>query len=434
MGSSRRVGNTSMAPQVHYSAGSIRGVQDLHPTAGNTTAHTTNEHPSSNPHTQVNMGSGLASLPNKSVLPNLETIRRFPSVSEAVSNILASYDSQNKQESTQSKTYRRSGRYNNYDTVSASPEVRWPNEGFHGSNRKKRLLYDDMSMPQWVAGQLTNIVHMQDHIIARQALVQVIAAMKDAVSIPFTAVKNAWACSMHELEVGNLAWGDSTQWALNRLSASQVSMIGSHSASLSQKKFCKYFNEGSCTHEGHHGLYKHNCSFCGRQGRQQTILKVNVTLKIRNKKDHQLLPARGQVYHLDTGVGTMTLNSVKSNLKNWLMIVMIYSSLVKLLATILVVYDNFINVCDNSFDEGLNDNLHVYIQSDNVLYSDNIGVQDSAEVQHLVNHFYHPADGVSTVKGELLCTQVTTQHNRGGGCDCKVKEQQHMNQLNQISC
>ena len=95
MGSSRIVGNTSVAPHVHCNTGSIQGVQDLHPTAGNTIACTTNEHPSSNHHAQVNMGSGLASLPNDSVLPNLETIRRLESVSEAVSNILASYESQN---------------------------------------------------------------------------------------------------------------------------------------------------------------------------------------------------------------------------------------------------------------------------------------------------------------------------------------------------
>ena len=63
----------------------------------------------------------------------------------------------------------------------------------------------------------------------------------------------------------------------------------------------------------------------------------------------------------------------------------------------------------------------MYIQNDNVLYSDNIVVQDSAEVQHPVNHFYHPADGVFTVKGELLCTLVTTQHNRGGGVTVKLK-------------
>ena len=51
------------------------------------------------------MRGGLSNLPNDSVLPNLEMIRRFPSVSQAASNILASCDSQNKQESTQGKPH-----------------------------------------------------------------------------------------------------------------------------------------------------------------------------------------------------------------------------------------------------------------------------------------------------------------------------------------
>ena len=139
-------------------------------------------------------------------------------------------------------------------------------------------------MPQWVAGQLTNILHMQDHATSREALIQVIAAMKDAVSIPFTAAKNAWACSMHELEEGNLTWNDSTQWALNRLSVSQVSLINSHSAPPSLKKFCKYFNERSCTHEGHHGLYKHSCSFCGKQGRTANHPKSKCNFKNKRQE------------------------------------------------------------------------------------------------------------------------------------------------------
>ena len=264
-GTSRHQG-ASTVPHVHH-PGDVRGMQTPLPAISNTTSLPNDEHPGSNHHPQATGGRLSCNLPNDTVLPNLETIRRLPNVSEAVSSILASYDSQNRQESAQGKPHRKSGRYNTHDTISVSPEVRWPNEGFHGSNGKKRLLYDDLSMPQWVAGQLTNILHMQDHATSRQALIQVIAAMKDAVSIPFTAVKNAWACSMHELEEGNLTWNDSTQWALNRLSASQVSLINSHSAPPSLKKFCKYFNEGSCTHDGHHGLYKHNCSFCGRQGR-----------------------------------------------------------------------------------------------------------------------------------------------------------------------
>ena len=64
----------------------------------------------------------------------------------------------------------------------------------------KTLLYDDLSIPQWVEVQLTNILHMQDHNTSKLALVQAIAVMIDAASIPFTAVKNAWACSIHELE------------------------------------------------------------------------------------------------------------------------------------------------------------------------------------------------------------------------------------------
>ena len=74
-------------------------------------------------------------------------------------------------------------------------------------------------------------------------------------------------------------------------------------------------------------------------------------------------------------------------------------------------------VCDNTSGNALNDNLHVHVQkdNDNMLYIDNICVHDYAEVQYLVNQGSYPADGVSTVKGELLCTHVTTDHSKGGG-------------------
>ena len=153
----------------------------------------------------INLAANAADLPRNAIIPGLDSLRKLPNISEAVSSILASYEQQAKHESLQGKNSRRSGRYNNFDTVSNPPERRWPNEGYHGSNGKKRLLYDDLSMPQWVAGQLTNNLHMQDPLTSKQALTQVVCAMKDAVSLPFTAVKNAWACSMHELEEGNLS-------------------------------------------------------------------------------------------------------------------------------------------------------------------------------------------------------------------------------------
>ena len=65
---------------------------------------------------------------------------------------------------------------------------------------------------------------MRDQTTARHALLQVILAMKDATSLPWTAVRSDWAMSMHDLEEGNLHWSDATQWLLNRISAAQISM------------------------------------------------------------------------------------------------------------------------------------------------------------------------------------------------------------------
>ena len=99
-------------------------------------------------------------------------------------------------------------------------------------------------------------------------LTQMIFTMRDASSIPWPAVREAYASSMHEVEEGRLTWSDATQWALNRLSASQVVLVNSHTLSQQQKgRTCKFYNENSCNHEGHHGVYKHSCAYCWKQGR-----------------------------------------------------------------------------------------------------------------------------------------------------------------------
>ena len=115
---------------------SPRGVQNVHTTLATEASHNIDGSPHIVHHQQTNVRSGMADLPRDAVLPSLEVMRWLPNVSQAVSGVLASYDQQNRQDSMQGKPHRRSGRYNNYDTVSAPPEVRWPNEGFHGSNGK----------------------------------------------------------------------------------------------------------------------------------------------------------------------------------------------------------------------------------------------------------------------------------------------------------
>ena len=95
------------------------------------------------------------------------------------------------------------------------------------------------------------------------------ASMSDAVSFPWPVIRSAWAVSMTDIEEGRQNWATSMQWSLNRISNSQLAMHNTQTvaASGSKIRICHYFNEGTCTNEGHHGTYKHLCSYCYRQGR-----------------------------------------------------------------------------------------------------------------------------------------------------------------------
>ena len=140
-----------------------------------------------------------------SILPGIDVLRRNPTVSQAVSSMLASYDAQIQNQVLQGKQASKcSGRYNTTDTTTALPKYRWPNEGYHGSKGKKRVIYDDLSLPQWAVGQLTNIHQIQDPTLLKQALLQVILALRDATSLPWQAVRDAWSHSMHDIEEGHL--------------------------------------------------------------------------------------------------------------------------------------------------------------------------------------------------------------------------------------
>ena len=63
-------------------------------------------------------------------------------------------------DSLQGKPTRKPGRYNSLETISMPTHLRWPNEGFNGNSSKKHILYDELSIPQWVTVQLTNIYHI----------------------------------------------------------------------------------------------------------------------------------------------------------------------------------------------------------------------------------------------------------------------------------
>ena len=93
----------------------------------------------------------------------------------------------------------------------APAHLRWPNERFQGVQGRKRLAYDDLTLAQWVSGQLSNIYNIQDLSTIKHALLQMILATKDAASLPWPTVRDAWAASMHSVEEGRLGWEDTNQ-------------------------------------------------------------------------------------------------------------------------------------------------------------------------------------------------------------------------------
>ena len=147
------------------------------------------------------------------VLPNLEVLRKNNKVANSVNQLLAFYEQKGRQEVIQGKgsSTKKSGRYSIVEMVTAPPHLRWPNEGCHMTNGKKRAVYNDLNMAQWVSGQLTNVYNIQDPILLKQVLLQVIMATRDNTTLPWQAVKRAWATSMHEIEDGSLQWSDTTQ-------------------------------------------------------------------------------------------------------------------------------------------------------------------------------------------------------------------------------
>ena len=240
--------------------------------------------------TQGNKPLGITGHPvtddarNDAIAPNIDVLRRIPSVLEAVNKVLATYDAQLQSDLTQGKNNtKKSGRFNTVDIVTAPAHLRWPNEGFQGVQGRKRLAYDDLTLPQWVSGQLSNIYNIQDPSVVKHALLQLIMATKDASSLPWPTVRDAWVVTMHAVEEGRLGWEDTNQWSFNRLGASQIALSNRQPTVQANRKICKYYNDSSCSHENHHGSYSHHCNFCMKQGRTLSHPESKCNFKVRGQ-------------------------------------------------------------------------------------------------------------------------------------------------------
>ena len=96
---------------------------------------------------------------------------------------------------------------------------------------------------------------------------------------------------MHEVEQGSLHRADVMPWGFNRLSTSQIAMANASQISFQttalNKKVCKLYNEGVCSHEGNHGQFKHVCAFCARQGKNYVHPETKCQIKYRGEDRKQ---------------------------------------------------------------------------------------------------------------------------------------------------
>ena len=72
------------------------------------------------------------------VLPSVSALRQNPTISQSVAQVMASYKAQARQEASLGKQIptKKSGCFNATDAITSGPELRWPNEGYQGTNGK----------------------------------------------------------------------------------------------------------------------------------------------------------------------------------------------------------------------------------------------------------------------------------------------------------
>ena len=174
--------------------------------------------------------------------------------------------------------------YPGNDIPSSDPTVRWPNEGLTIGNTRRRRPYDDLSMAQWVVGQATNISQVTDITMIKHMLTQLIQTMKDACSLPWPQVREAYGDCMQELEEGRLQWEDTVQWSFSRLNSgrnravissvhTQATPSDTHPVNSSRSdnpRPCTYYMEGRCGSLISHPPYSHDLdSFQLRRSKRQ---------------------------------------------------------------------------------------------------------------------------------------------------------------------
>ena len=132
--------------------------------------------------------------------PSLADLRSNPLLIQQAANLMASYDQQANAALIGGKLRGKSGRVATTEHPHPCPEMRWPNESYVCKNSRTPPKFDELSLAQFVTGQLTNIMEIQDMTLLRQMMLQLLLFTRDAVNLPRDDIRGAYWISMSEIE------------------------------------------------------------------------------------------------------------------------------------------------------------------------------------------------------------------------------------------
>ena len=139
-------------------------------------------------------------------------------------------------------------------------KVAWPHESVLGGVSKTRMLYDQLTMAQWVMGFTRNILDEED-LNRERMLTYMSELMEDVSDFGWQGAKAAHAVLCCEMERGSVEWSDTKRIDRIRRAHAQHHRVDSTKTwSKSNQEggqkpwFCKMFQSRSCTHTKDHEL------------------------------------------------------------------------------------------------------------------------------------------------------------------------------------
>ena len=157
--------------------------------------------------------------------------------------------------------------------------VKWPHEFVLSGSSKERTSYDQLTMPQWMAGFCRTMREETNQNLKDHMLNYLIDLMDDANDFSWGAAKASHAVLLCRMEQGEVTRYDQVDRIdrIRRANAQKHGSQGSFNSNNAQfgKKTtlktgktmpCQFLNQNSCSHTNTHEtrgvLYKHICSHC----------------------------------------------------------------------------------------------------------------------------------------------------------------------------